>query len=169
MNSKNLMKNAYKYYDEKYDKYNKILQSYDKVIEETFESDLKESIIRFYKNDKVILEANYEGMADYYPNENLFVWTWAIVNSNKNMSYISKSILKYGLDITLNNTSENSEYNLNSFLKMLLINSRILVTNQVELDILTYISFYLSKKDYFMAFKEADNYKFIYLYNVKLF
>ena len=169
MNSKNLMKNAYKYYDEKFDKYNKILNSYDNVIEETFESDLKESIIRFYKNDKLILEANYEGMGNYYYKENLFVWSWGIIDSNKNMSYISKSILKYGLDITLNSTSENSEYNLNSFLKMLLINSRILVTNQVELDILTYISFYLSKKDYFMAFKEADNYKFIYLYNIKIF
>tara|TARA_B100000902_G_scaffold327503_1_gene323100 strand:- start:7615 stop:8124 length:510 start_codon:yes stop_codon:yes gene_type:complete len=169
MNSKNLMKNAYKYYDEKYDKYNKILTSYDKVTEETFESDLKESIIRFYKNDKVILEANYEGMGDYYSNENLFVWTWAIVNSNKNMSYISKSILKYGLDITLNNPSETNEYNLNSFLKMLLINSRILITNQVELDILTYISFYLSKKDYFTSFKDDNIFRFIYLYNIKMF
>jgi len=85
------------------------------------------------------------------------------------MSYISKSILKYGLDITLNNPSETNEYNLNSFLKMLLINSRILITNQVELDILTYISFYLSKKDYFTSFKDDNIFRFIYLYNIKMF
>ena len=46
---------------------------------------------------------------------------------------------------------------------------RILIKNQIELDILTYISFYLSKKEYFTSITENDNYKFIYLYNIKTF
>ena len=172
MNCKNLMKNAYRYYDEKYELY-KNIKSATSVSEDKYESDLKEANIKFYVNKKIILEANYEIMGRYYSKDRIFIWEWANVDSDKNMTYISKSILKYGLDIVINNSSDNSnEMNLNSFLKMLLINSRIFINNDVELKILTYISLYLSKKDYFTVFtdpKNPESFIYMFLYNIKTY
>jgi len=171
MNCKNLIKNAYKYYDEKTELYENIKDA--TYVENIFDSDLKESKIKFYINKKLILEANYETLGTYYSEDNLFIWAWANINNKKNMTYISKNILKYGLDIILDNSSDNKdEFNLNSFLKTLLINSRININNQVELDIITYISFYLSKKDWFTSIqdpKNPNNYNFVFLYNIKTY
>jgi len=171
MNCKNLIKNAYKYYDEKTELYENIKDA--TYVENIFDSDLKESKIKFYINKKLILEANYEMMGTYYSKDNLFIWAWANINNKKNMTYISKDILKYGLDIILDDSSDNTdEFNLNSFLKTLLINSRININNQVELDIITYISFYLSKKDWITSIqntKNSNNYIFVFLYNVKTY
>ena len=171
MNCKNLIKNAYKYYDEKTELYENIKDA--TYVENIFDSDLKESKIKFYINKKLILEANYETLGTYYSEDNLFIWAWANINNKKNMTYISKDILKYGLDIILDDSSDNTdEFNLNSFLKTLLINSRININNQVELDIITYISFYLSKKDWITSIrntKNSNNYIFVFLYNVKTY
>ena len=171
MNCKNLIKNAYKYYDEKMKLYEN-LHNMTGFSNDEYESDLKTASIKFYINKKIISEANYEIMGTYYKKDNLFIWAWADGDKHKNLTYISKKILNYGLDIVIDNSLDNKdEFNLNSFLKMLLINSRIVVTNPVELDILTYISFYLSKKDWFIALDDPENdgqILYIFLYNIKI-
>ena len=48
MNCKNLIKNAYKYYDEKTELYENIKDA--TYVENIFDSDLKESKIKFYIN-----------------------------------------------------------------------------------------------------------------------
>jgi|SaaInlStandDraft_5_1057022.scaffolds.fasta_scaffold08482_5 hypothetical protein len=172
MNCKNLIKNAYKYYDEKMILYEKI-HHMTGLSKDEHECDLEVASIKFYINKKIISEANYEIMGRYYKKDNIFIWAWADVDNVKNLTYISKQILNYGLDIVIDNSLDNKdEFNLNSFLKMLLINSRIVINNQVELDILTYISFYLSKKDWFITItdpKNSDQVLYLFLYNIKLY
>ena len=173
MNCQNLIKNAYEYYDSKYELYDKVIKKSVRYELTNYETDLAKNIIRLYdKDNNVILEAKYESIGFLYPNDNLWLWAWAAPSDNKNKTYISKDILRYGLDISLSdpNKNNNEDYNFNNFLKTLLTNSRLLITNQEELRILIYISLYLSKKDYCIT---LDDNKLqilcIYLFEIKLF
>ena len=183
MNYENLIKNAYKYYDEKSELYDHIIKGTVRYEEDTSDNDLTKRVIRFYDDkNNTKLEANYEYMGfktdltEGPTRKGLWIWGWAKEESSKNMTYISKNILKYGLDIVLNESVLNNKVehkeNSNKFLKSLLINSKIIYENEIELDILTYLSFYLSKKDWFIAAPPAGGgggTDYIYLYNIKIY
>ena len=130
MNYENLIKNAYKYYDEKSELYDHIIKGTVRYEEDTSDNDLTKRVIRFYDDkNNTKLEANYEYMGfktDEGPTrKGLWIWGWAKEESSKNMTYISKNILKYGLDIVLNESVLNNKVehkeNSNKFLKSLLI------------------------------------------------
>ena len=66
MNSKLLIQNAYKYYDEKTDEYEDFISKIFKIKKKNTNSDLKNPIIIFYDKDgKVICESNYEFVGTY--------------------------------------------------------------------------------------------------------
>ena len=172
MNCQNLIKNSYEYYDSKSEIYHDVIKNSVRYELTNYETDLAKNVIRLFdKKNKLILEANYESIGFLFPNDNLWLWAWATPTDNKNKTYISKDILRYGLDIILNDPSKNNEeYNLNNFLKTLLTNSRLLIKKKEELLILTYISLYLSKKDYCITLDDnKDQILCIYLFNIKLF
>ncbi len=128
--------NSLNYYDTNYEKYDKLIESivYIKFIRKN--NDLEHNVLIFYdKNKKEIFQSKYEIIGIYNKSYNLWVWAWAMPKLKKNLSYISRKILTYGLDL---------DYDKN-YIKSELITSRFKITNQTQLDIHISIASYLAK------------------------
>jgi hypothetical protein len=165
MDSKNLIKKAYKYYDEQFLKYENIYNKISSFKLLDADSDMKKPKVKFYdNNNKLLFESNWEFMGNYYQNHNLWIWSWGIPNTKKNETYISKELLRYGCDINLENNNTNDK-----FLKMILTNSRFIIKNQISLDLLTHICLYLSKKEFVIYTPDDNNtLKYFYIYDIKI-
>ena len=89
-----------------------------------------DSINKFKNDDIEIL--------GYYDNENkIWIWGWILPNKISNLCY---KLLDYGLNI--DPTNESSYHH---FIKSLLLNSRLIVNNLIELDINLAICSYILK------------------------
>ena len=173
-----LIKNAYNYYDKKISYIEKKLGNISKykIIGEKSSSDLEPNIINFYdSNNKLIFSTQYEKMGYYNKKTKIWIWAWAFNGlkgfppQQKNELYLTKKLLNYGLDIELldNDKSKNP-----SLLKDILSNSRILISNITSLNLLVYISLYLTKKDYLLTLKVKNNNhitEYLYLFNFKYY
>jgi len=159
MDNTNLIKKAYKYYDEQHLKYENIVNKINTWQISNTELDLQKPIINFFDKDKkLIFKSNWEFMGTYYEEQKLWVWAWADPNTKKNETYLVTKLLKYGCDI---NVKENKE----KFLKMILTNSRFKIENQVSLDVIGYLGLYLSKKDWIITIKDDTKWKFFLIFD----
>jgi hypothetical protein len=96
--------------------------------------------IIFYDSDKkVLLESNYETLGFYFQTSNIWRWAWSMPTLSKNDSSISRKILNYAFDL-----EPTKEYILRSEL----INSKILIKSDLQLDIHIALSSYLIKKPF---------------------
>ena len=162
MNNNYIIKNAYSYIDKKMEnlkpKYTQI-SSYDTVL---VGNDATKSIIEFKnKEGEIIFKSEYEILSILYkPLEKdknvLCVWSWAHPLIDKNLTFLSRKLLTYGLDIT------NIDDYTSRFIKSLLTNSRLKVS-QTEVDLLNAISLYITKKEGIVRIpKELNNIHFEY-------
>ncbi len=134
----NIITNSLEYYDKNKEKFDKTISKikYYKLIR--IESDLEHSKIVFFdKNKEKLFETRYEIIGLYNNTSHPWVWAWSVPIFEKNSTYISKKILKYGLDIP--SSSENK------FLKSELITSRFRISDPVQLDIHVSVASYISK------------------------
>lgn len=112
------------------------------------------------------LEYNFELLGLFDNSNNIWIWGWAIYIDNK-ITGIVKDLLIYGLKIEpeLNSRVEFS------FIKSLLVNSRILIENDIELNINLAIIFRLIKNKCLFIFPYKhylDDIKYLtYYYIVK--
>lgn len=123
------------YHDKNFEKYFKVINKikYLKVNIKT--NDLEQSeITMFDKHKNVLFTSRYEIAAMYVKEHKLWLWAWAISNLNKNMSYISRKVLYYGLDL-----------DKDIVLKSELITSRFKITDPLQIDIHVAIAQYLTK------------------------
>ena len=132
----NLIKNAYKYYD----KMNTELKlDFEEAAMDTdkYESDLLLPRIKLTLKNGKEYYCNYTILGTYQNNNNkyYFKWGWSS-NELKNRIYLTRELLKYGLDMTENESDQ---------LKKLLINSIIELSNDKALEIITVLSLYLTK------------------------
>ena len=159
MDNRNLIKNAYKYYDEQYTKYEELVNKINTWQMSNTELDLqKPRIIFFDKDKKLLFKSNWEFMGTYYEEHKLWVWGWSDPNTTKNETYLVTKLLRYGCDINVNDSKE-------KFLKMILTNSRFKIENQVSLELIGYLALYLSKKDWILYTKDNNKLKFFLLYD----
>ena len=159
MNSENLIKNAIKYYDEKSEKFGAINK--DNVIlhvPSNKESDIIEPNIDININ-KIKYKGNFSLLGEVikYNNINMFRWAWSD-NKSKNLTYLTRKILYYGLDIT-------NEENLD--LKQILLNSVVELGNILSLETLIAISLYLTKSDWMIIDRSSGNVDIFMIYNIK--
>lgn len=180
METINLIKNSLDYMDKKMSKYyidHIRIASYNLLINK---EDLKlPKIICYDKNKKKVFKANIQIMGNYYKKSNMWIWGWAIQDwpdnevPPKNITYLSREILKYGLDISTDFTGDKNQDSLKLYLKFLLTNSRTLVKNQIEMDVITAICLYLSKKDFILKLRwdkvtpKVDYISYCYIYNIQ--
>lgn len=134
---KELIKTALAYYDTNNEKYTGLYEKFKYFMLEQSNNDTEHSIIKFYdKDDKIIFQSKYEILGFYDNSSHLWVWGWAIPTLPKNQVYLSRKILNYGLDLSLNE---------DKFLKSELITSRFIISDPIQLNIHTSIASYLSK------------------------
>jgi|MDTC01.1.fsa_nt_gb hypothetical protein len=141
----NLIKSSIEYYDLKESDFRSI--KYDILYENKSDLNYNNIIIDSISNNKK--KFNYEILCKIDKNNKMIIWSWALPNIEKNKTFISRNLLKYGLDLNDDSLIE---------LKNILINSKIRYQNVNSMNILFYIFFFLTKKDWIFA---LDNYLYI--------
>ena len=96
----------------------------------------KNKIFFLDKNEKIIIEANYEIISTYIMSNNIWTWGWANPSIPKNSIRIITNLLKHGFDL---------DHNKDYFLKSELINSKFIISDPIQIDIHLSICSALSK------------------------
>lgn len=141
----NLIKSSIEYYDLKENDFRSI--KYDILQENKSDLNYNNIIIDSISNNKK--KFNYEILCKIDKNNKMIIWSWALPNIEKNKTFISRNLLKYGLDLNDDSLIE---------LKNILINSKIRYQNVNSMRILFIIFLFLTKKDWFFVF---ENYLYI--------
>ena len=154
----NFIKNSIEYYDSKQNDLLsnlKLLKKHE-IIKKDNSSDLRENIfiIKNKENDNIIYESKYEIIGKIDKKNKILTWSWSLPDINKNKTYISRTLLNYGLDLKDKNLIE---------LKTMLTNSKIKFNDDLSLGFLRIIIIFLSKKDFCEV---IDDYVYIF-YDIK--
>ncbi|AYV79122.1 MAG: hypothetical protein Faunusvirus3_2 [Faunusvirus sp.] len=140
---KNLISTSLEYYDRNAERYSKIFKKIGRVTYDIKPSDLDKSKIYLYdKSDKLILSAHFEYLGKYFSSYKLWTYSWSQPEYSKNLTYISRKILEYGLDI-----DSCKGDSLTQHVKTQLITSRIKIEDPLQLDIQIGLASYLSRQD----------------------
>lgn len=140
-----IVKSSLEYFDKNMEIRSKTLSKFKfvKIITNT-NIDMDRNIIIFYdKNGTELHKSKYERLGTYYNLSNTWIWSWANPTRNKNETYISKNILKYGLDIDVDKSK--SDFNDMMFIKTELVTSRFRISDPIQLDVHIALSSYISK------------------------
>lgn len=126
---------------EKYDKnketYGKIFRNVESYKYVLTENELEnDKLVFFDKNNKKIIEADFEYIGAYFVAQNIWIWGWAIHRLKKKWISKSKKMLQYGLSL---------DEEENSHLKLELINSRFMISDPIQIDIHLAVASELSK------------------------
>lgn len=182
----NMVINALEYYDINSEKIDKMMEHIKYVnfqpLDEKVKGDIIKRQVSFFDKDKQeIYNFSYEVIGIYENQTKTWSWAWAIPKLKKNLTYISRKILNYGLDIEPENTN-------NTFLRAELITGRFRISNIIQLDLHVAIASYIAKKpfifkciynrnqdnlysEYIPIEEPKDNYSIYYLFildNIKL-
>ena len=162
MDTKNLIKKAFKYKDEKTEKYELISSKIDNYEFTNSKLDLQEPEVKWKdKNNKTLFNSKWQLAGSYLPEFKMWIWSWADPTSPKNTQYISRDLLKYGLDIDVN---ESNEYD--KLIKMILTNSRFMINSFESLDLFSCIILYLSKKEFIFQKTNNNFIDFYFIYDI---
>jgi len=138
---------------------------YSKYIKNTYLLQTKNFIQIVDKNSNKILESEVEVLGIFHHKTNVFIWGWLLPYLDLKETTISRELLNYGLKLDpISNTSEHF------FLKSLLVNSRINIDTDIELNIIQSIAAYLLRNKYKFIYpltikqSETNNDKFITTY-----
>ena len=158
MDINNILIEIYNYHDEKYLKYENLLKkiNYWKIDEK---NEINYPSVVFYdKNDKKLFSCDFNIIGQYFKENQIFIWSWSNYLFNKQLNYLTKDLLKYGLD------------NDNKLFKLIFTNSRLIISNNINLDFILYISFYLAKKEAILKHYNVNNNmeEFWFLWNINL-
>lgn len=146
------IRSSLEYYDRNCEKYNDFLKNikYIKYIDNNQQTD---EIIFYDKNKNILLQSPFEILGLYLPNKHLWKWSWSMPTFPKKRTLLSRKILDYAFN--LNNEDD-------YLLKSKLINSKINIYNDLQLDIHIAVSSYLGKQPliykFYNVFEEDDNY-----------
>ena len=144
MNISNLIKKSLEFYDNQ----NAINHKYlfnSQLLNRTSEN--KILIVDELNFENIKLEASYEILGIFDNQTKIWIWSWLLPNISLSEIIISKKLLDYGLKLESQSNTPDHYY-----IKSQLTNSRILIENNIELDIHLAIISYLVK----------DQYSFIY-------
>lgn len=131
LNIFDLIKKSLIYFDDQNIKYSEYIKNLDY-------SSKKINI----KSDKNI-NFEHQILGTYHYDTNVFLWGWSLPYLNIEETVISRELLNYGLKLDpKSNTTDHF------FLKSLLVNARIHIDNDFDLDLIQAISAYLLKNKY---------------------
>jgi hypothetical protein len=133
-----IIKNSLEYYDSFQPKIQEILNKieYIKIINGV---NINDEYIFYEKNDKPFFKSRIEILGMFVPQDNSWKWSWSIPFAKFHNTLISRKILEYAF--TLNSLND-------LYLKSTLINSKLLIKNQYQIDIYIALASMLSKKPF---------------------
>ena len=135
------IKNALEYLDRNRHKLEIKLKDVHTYKTTTTNKDTEHSVIHFYdKNKKKLYSSRFEVIGLYTDPLKLWAWAWALPTIPKNISYMSRKLLMYGLDLDYQFEGKN--------LKTELITSRFHIKNKIQIDLHLAIASYLTKIPY---------------------
>ncbi len=122
-----------------YDNQNLLNKDFFDVSDSDVKFSLESNTITFILGDK---EKTFDfEMLGYFDNQsNIWIWAWLLTNLNSEQTKLSRELLNYGLK--LEPTSNSIEH---FFIKSLLVNSRLSVEEDVQLDTNLAICSYIIK------------------------
>ena len=95
--------------------------------------------IKFFDSDKnLLLDSGFENIGIYKQKNNIWQWGWSMNAINNNQNSISRNILTYSFKLKSDIPSE-------FLLKCILLDSKHIIKNKLQLEILLALSSYLSK------------------------
>jgi hypothetical protein len=150
------IKKAIEYYDEQNITYIDTINTSDIILN-------TDSTIIIFKIDGEEKIYDYE-LLGYFDNQNnIWIWSWLLINLTSDQIMIARELLNYGLKLEpLSNSSEHF------FIKSLLVNSRIMIEEDIQLEInLAIFSYIIKKKIKFIYPRKIflnDEKKFITIY-----
>jgi len=153
---KNIYFNTIKTAMEEHDNYEyKILNFIKKI--EYFKIDNNPNLtprIKFFDSNKnLLLDSAFENVGVYKQKNNIWQWGWSMNSINNNQNFISRNILSYSFKLK---TEIPSEY----LLKAILLDSKHIIKNKLQLEILLAISSYLSKFHFILKLPYLPNINF---------
>jgi hypothetical protein len=162
MNISDLIKNSLDYYDNQNIKYNKYLPLNSILLN-------NEKTIINKKDNNISVKINYEVLGVFDYNTKIFIWGWVLPYLNSNETKISRELLNYGLNINPSSSTPDHFY-----LKSLLVNSRINIDTDFDINLIIALSSYLLKNKFSFIFpdtitkKEDNDYFLTTYYMIKL-
>jgi len=145
-----ILKTALEYYDTNHEKYKHMFENVNYVKFDNDPSDMGNSKLVMLDDDKnEIRTVKYELIGTYDHTYRVWIWAWSIPSLGKNLSYKSRRILSYGMDL---------EYKRYPFLKFELITSRFVVTDPIQLDMYTAVASYIAKHRIIFKIKVKNNF-----------
>ena len=140
----NTIKSALEYYDLYQFKIINFLKKIE-YIKITIINNLTPSINFYDINKNLLFESSYEIVGMYKQNNNIWKWGWSISHFNNNENSISRNILNYAINLDSGITNE-------IILKSEILDSKILIKNNLQLDIYLALSAYLTKIPFIFKF-----------------
>tara|TARA_Y100000768_G_scaffold388267_1_gene383138 strand:+ start:8414 stop:8989 length:576 start_codon:yes stop_codon:yes gene_type:complete len=123
--------------------------------------------INFYnkKNKKKVAYCKVNKLFDFIDPYNVLYWDWANVNTDY-YNNDAKIIWDYGFNLINTNVKDENE-NFNKFLKIILLNSGLIIKNNLNLYLIIAIISYILKKNIisFKYIKSTNKFKLIYEYD----
>ena len=130
---------------------NTILFDHNKIKKKTI-MDITNNIINIYNNNNDLLHTgHYEILGFLDKKKNLWNWSWLIPSISNEFTKLTIYLHNYGIKL------DNSDTNEHYFIKPILSNSRLIIKNNIEQDLILAVSSYLLR----------DKIKFIYLFEEK--
>jgi len=137
-----IIKSSIEYYDSFQERINDVLNNTE-YIEFIDNKNITDQIILYDKNKKVIFKSAYECLSFYAPSLNTWKWSWGIPMLSKKYTYITRKLIDYA--ISLDSFDD-------IFIKTTLVNSKINVVNDIQLDIIISLFSKLSKKPFILEY-----------------
>ena len=135
-----IIKNSLEYYDSFQPNIAKIINNIKYI--EFIKSDIVADRIAFYDKDKkYFFESAYEVLSVYLAKTETWKWSWSLPMTIKKQSFITRKILEYAFNL-------DSEQDF--LLKSTLINSKIKIKNNIQLDIHIALAANLCRKPFIL-------------------
>lgn len=130
------IRSSLEYYDNNCEKYDDFINKI-KYVKQINNNQQTDEIIFYDKHKKILLRSPYEIMGIYLLNKHIWKWSWSMPFLPKKHTLLSRKILEYAF-----NLNQEDDY----LLKSKLINSKINIYNDLQLDIHIAVSSYLGKQ-----------------------
>ena len=137
------VKTAFEYHDANTDKYEKFFNKVKFIKFNLIDGDMTHNSVVFYDKDKnEMFKSDIESLGCYAVRSDAWVWGWSIPIYKKNRTFISRKLLKYGLDHDIDSTKDKVG---NIIRRQYLITSKFKVEHTFNLDMIIAMGSYLTK------------------------